>query len=234
MRIKRQLNFGDIFLTWEVIELVNPKKYRYLCRCTECGIEKEFIKYNLLKGSYSPCKKCGHKKIKNIPLIKKHWNCELNGVLFDNPENFSLTQSYWFLCAEGHNFKCSIKDFSLNRCTSCKEHPPIHPTKIKTKEFIFRYFKAITSVSEIGDFTLMIPEFNLVIHLEEDDRYRNHRNYFSGEAAMLKDIDYVKNLELTCKDDGIEFKKLHIGKNFKNNIDTFRSLMVELNQQLCC
>lgn len=231
MRIKKPFNIGDIFLSWKVIDLVNPKKYRYLCRCTECGQEKEFIKYNLLKGSYAPCKRCGHKKIKNIPLIKKHWNSELNEVIFNNPEHFSLTQSYWFICDKGHNFKSSIKDFRLNRCLGCIENPPNHPSKVQAKEYATQYFRSVGNVKELDHYMLLIEAFNTVIALVEDDRYVNYRNYFSSEEEMLNEISIVKRMEQAIKVQGFDFIQVKLGSNLKNNVDIFKELMIQLVQR---
>ena len=227
MRIKRKLNIGDTFLTWKVEKLVNPKKYRYLCRCTECGQEKEFIKYNLLKECYAPCKKCGYKKIKNIPLIKKHWNSELNGTTFSNPEEFSLTQSYWFICEKGHNFKSNIKDFKLERCLGCIEAPPNHPSKIQAKQYALQYFKSTGSVRELNYNMLLIETFNVVLTLVEDDRYTSYRNYFCNEEEMLREISNTKRIEQDLRASGYEVVSVKTKKNLKENVDTFKKLMLQ-------
>ena len=116
---KKQFNIGDKFLSWEVISCEDPKKYRYLCRCS-CGSEKVFNKYNLLRGSYAPCKNCDSAKLSNVAYLRRYWNSELNGVTFTRPQDFSLTQSYWFMCDNKHNIKSTIKDFSVERCLGCK------------------------------------------------------------------------------------------------------------------
>lgn len=228
MKKNRQLNIGDIFLSWEVIELINPKKYRYRCRCTECGIEKEFIKYNLLKGSYAPCKKCGYKKIKNISLIKDHWNSELNGAIFDNPQNFSLTQSYWFICDKGHNFKSSIKDFNTSRCLGCIQTLPHASYKLQAKEFALQYFKILGTIYEVDDYSLMIPDYKVLLNLIEEDRFTNYRNYFETEEAMINDINKLTELEQSCKINDIKFIQIKLKKDFKNNVDTFENTMLSL------
>lgn len=232
MRKKKSISIGEVFLSWEVIELVNPKKYRYKVRCTECGKEREFIKYNLLKGSYAPCKTCGHKKITNITLIKRHWNYELNGMIFDNPENFSLTQSYWFICNEGHNFKSSIKDFNLDRCLGCHENPPNHPSKVQAKEYAIQYFKTVTRVDEPQPFLLYLELFRTFIYLVEDDRFATYSNYFKSEAEMLEEIKFIKQLNYATSKDGLGFIKVEIARNLKDNVDKFKELMVELIHQV--
>ena len=228
MRNKKIVNIGDIFLSWRVIELINPKKYRYKCKCTECGIEREFVKYNLLKGSYAPCKKCGHKKLANIPLIKKHWNCELNGAIFDNPENFSLTQSYWFVCDNGHNFKSSIKDFRLDRCIACTEYPPNHPSKTEAKEFALQYFRTVSSVKELEHYLIYISEFNVVLHLHESDRYSLSRTYFKSENEIIAELDLINNTKSKLQKVDIGFIQVPLSKNLKDNVDTFKQLMIQL------
>ena len=232
MRIKKILNIGDTFLTWEVKELINPKKYRYKCVCTDCGQSKEFIKYNLLKGSYAPCKKCGHKKIRNIPSIQKHWNSELNGTIFTSPEHFSLTQSYWFICNKGHNFKSNIKDFTPNKCLGCLEVPPNHPSKVQAKEYALQYFKVLGRVIECEPFLLYIKEYNTAIYIVEEDRYTSYRNYFDSEIAMLNEFDRVTNLERELTKKGTNFIIQKVGKNLKNNVDRFKELMIRLVHEL--
>ncbi|MCI9070227.1 MAG: hypothetical protein HFJ13_12025 [Clostridium sp.] len=232
MKEKKQLNIGDMFLTWEVVELVNPKKYRYKCRCCECGREKEFIKYNLLKGSYAPCKKCGYKKIKNTTSIKKHWNSELNGAIFDNPQNFSLTQSYWFICNKGHNFKSSIKDFNTNKCLGCIKASPHATYKLQAKEFALQYFKVLGNIYEIDNYSLMLSEYNLILNLIEEDRFNNYRNYFETDEEMIKDINKLNELEQYCKNNNIKFIQIKLEKSFKNNVDKLESLMLSLIHNL--
>lgn len=228
MRIKRVLNIGDKFLTWEVIRLVNPKKYRYLCKCKVCGVEREFIKYNLLRGSYAPCKKCGHKEIGNVATIKKHWNYELNGVIFDKPENFKLTQSYWFKCNKGHNFKSSIKDFSLSRCLSCNEQPPNHPSKYQIKEYIIQFLSKITRIKEHDNFNIELIDFKTIIHLVEVDRYSSYRNYFDSDSSMVDEITKVKSIENNFKSLGYNYLEFKVEKKLKTNVDNFIFFMVDL------
>lgn len=228
MRSKRVLNIGQTFLSWKVIELVNPKKYRYKVRCIECGKEREFIKYNLLKGSYAPCKTCAHKKIKNTSLIRRHWNCELNESVFDKPERFSLTQSYWFICNNGHNFKSSIKDFDLERCLGCKEHPPNHPSKTQAKEYAIQYFKTITKVEEPKQFLLYLESFKTFIYIVEEDRFTSYSNYFNSEFEMLGELDYINHLSNAASQKGLDFIKIEVSKNFKKNVDIFKGLMLQL------
>lgn len=231
MNKKNTIEIGDMFLSWKVVCVSNSKKYRYKVRCIECGKEREFIKYNLLKGSYAPCKGCGHKKLKNIPLIKKHWNCELNGTIFDNPENFSLTQSYWFVCNQGHNFKSSIKDFKLERCLGCHENPPNLPSKVLAKEYIIRYFKGITEVLEPQPFLLYLRGLKVFIFLSESDRFLNYSNYFKTDTEMLDELEHINNLKQIAAKDNVRFIKFDTDKSFKKNVDRFKDLVIELTQE---
>jgi len=228
VRNKKIINIGETFLSWEVIGLANPKKYRYKVKCTECSVEREFIKYNLLKGSYAPCKTCGYKKVKNIPLIKRHWNCELNGIIFDKPENFSLTQSYWFICNKGHNFKSNIKDFELNRCLGCYENPPNHPSKVQAREYALQYFKTVTTVNEPHQFLLYLESFKTFLYLVEEDRFTTYSNYFKSETEMAEEIKFIKQLDYMTSKDGLNFVQVSVAKNLKDNVDKFKELMVKL------
>lgn len=230
-KIKKSVKIGDTFMTWRVSKRISGKKYRYKCKCTECGQEKEFIKYNLINGNYAPCKKCGHKKLQNVSLIKKHWNSELNGVIFTHPENFSLTQSYWFICNKGHNFKSSIKDFKLERCLGCNEHPPNDPSKTQFMEFMMQYFGSFTKVQEYENYFILVPELEVVFHLHEYDRYTSYRNYFHNEVEMLNELDKMKQEEYRFKNLGFQPVTIKVQRDLKNNIDNLQEIMLELTQQ---
>lgn len=183
-----------------------------------------------MNGKYAPCKKCGHKKISNVPLIRKHWNCELNGKVFLDPAQFNLTQSYWFICNKGHNFKSSIKDFDLCKCRGCIEHPPNHPSKTQTMEFLHQYFDSFTDVIEYEGFILAVPLLKVAIHLHENDRYKSHRNYFNNEEEMLNEVLEIKAFEKDLRMLGFDFTTFEVEKNFKDNVDKLRNLMVTLVQ----
>lgn len=230
MRVKKIVNIGDIFLSWKVTELVNPKKYRYKCRCTECGIEKEFVKYNLLKGTYAPCRVCGHKKLTNIPLLKKHWNTELNEAIFDNSGNLSLTKSYWFICNKGHNFKSSIKDFKLERCLGCIENPPNHPSKIEAKEYAVQLFSNISLAYPLDNFLIYLYDLNTFLYLIESDRFERYSNYFSSEKEMIEELEYTSYIRSKIESGGHRFVRVDLEKDLKKNVDIFKEVMILLTQ----
>lgn len=226
-KTSKQFNIGDKFLSWEVVECVEPKKYRFLCRCS-CGNERVFYKYNLLKGSYAPCKSCGYSKLANTSAIKKHWNCELNGALFTKPHDFSLTQSYWFICDKGHNFKSSIKDFKLDRCLGCKNKTSEDSSKTQTIEFALQLFSSFCNDIVNDDNFLFVSDLNLAISFNEIDRFDSYRNYFDSEEALIKEITTLKTLENKAKEKGYNYVDFKVEKSLDKNVDTLKQLMVSL------
>lgn len=225
---KKQFNIGDTFLSWEVIEPVPNKKYRYLCRCTECGKEKEFGKYNLLNGRYAPCKSCGYSRLGNIPLIKKHWNSELNECIFTKPQDFDLTKSYWFMCENGHNFRSTIKDFSLNKCLSCQHKLKEDTPRLTIMQFAQKLLKEIYGCDIIVErYFVEIPNKKIVFYLVEADRFNTYRNYYKEEAQMLTDIVYLKTSQNTHKLHGYSIYSLNVGEDFEKNVDSLCDLMLQ-------
>lgn len=227
-RSTKKFNIGDIFLTWEVKSEVQGKRYRYHCECVQCGNRREFIKYNLLRGSYAPCRQCKSIKAINTQLISKHWNCELNEEVFDIDKEYNLTRSYWFICNNGHNFKSSIKDFKLSRCRGCIEHPPNHPSKVQAFEYAKQYFKTVTSVDDCGQFLLRLHDFDTTLFFHEENRYTNYRNYFSSENEMLEEFTNVKTNENKSKSSGSKFIYVPTQINFKINVDKITQIMLQL------
>lgn len=228
-KTSKNFKIGDTFLTWIVEECVNPKKYRYRCRCSECNVEREFIKYNLLRGSYAPCKKCGHTKVKDLHIIRKHFNCELNGSVFTDPKDFSLTQSYWFVCNKKHNFKSSIKDFTLDRCLSCQTPLRNAPAKVEAYEYALQYFKSIfNSVIELDKHTIILQDISVAVSIVENDRYTNHRTYFGGEGELLEEVMYFKDLKSKLISQGFKYETFQTENNLKNNVDNLKQLVIRL------
>lgn len=235
-KTKKDFKIGDSFLSWVVIELQDAKKYKYLCRCSECGEERSFNKYNLLRGSYAPCRKCAHLKIKNISLIKKHWNCELNRAIFTKPQDFSLTHSYWFICDKGHNFKSSIKDFSLDRCLSCKNQLKNSTSRTQITEFALEYFNSVFDNvflhEELSMITIEHDDIMIDIVFNEVDRFTSYRNYYNNEEELINDLTSLKKLEMTSKEQGYQFHLFEVESNFKINVDKLKDLMIQLVQRL--
>lgn len=117
---KTDVAIGDKFGTWTVIKASSDdnKKYNYnyLCRC-DCGAEKEFSKYNLLRGKQAVCKKCletTSDKEKYNQFLKMISN---KGIVSET-ENIDANVEYLLKCDVGHGFKSSLKKF--NGCPVCK------------------------------------------------------------------------------------------------------------------
>lgn len=120
MKEKRVINIGQVFTTWKVLSI--GKDYKCECECIKCGQKKVISKYMLLNNTYGLCKQCGLESVleANIDVILQYWNNDLNEVydvkeIIKNP-----TKTYWFTCANGHNFKKSLRDFTPESCPKCK------------------------------------------------------------------------------------------------------------------
>lgn len=230
----KSFSIGDCFLTWQVIGPDESKKYKYICKCTECGAERSFNKYNLLRGSFAPCKKCAHIKLKNINLIKKHWNCELNKAIFTKPQDFNLAKSYWFICQNGHNFKSSIKDFSFERCMSCKNEIKNNSSKVQAVQFALEYFTSIFPQVIINEELNLITilnnncDFVADIIFNEEDYFSNYRNYFKNEEEYLKAFTDFKCAESASLAKGHEFIHFQVKNNLKDNVDNLKTLVLQL------
>lgn len=227
MESKKSFNIGDMFMSWKVIAPVPNKKYRYLCRCIECKSEKEFLKYNLLNGMYSHCKKCAPNFIKNIPEIRKHWNTELNGVVFTKPQDFDLSKSYWFLCSSGHNYKSSIKYFSETECPQCSEK--VFDSNIK--DLTFEYFKLLLKsmynpVTILEYYTIVVPATNKVYRLLESNRYSDHFLYFKNQSEAIKELDHISKSNKQLKDEGYEIIQIFVEDKILKNVDTIEKIML--------
>ena len=230
MYLKKNFKVGDVFTTWEVVKCIDSKSYKYLCVCNKCGAEKSFIKYNLLKGSYSLCKSCAPNSIKNINLIRFHWNTELNGISFTKPQDFNLERPYWFICDKFHNFKSSIKDFSLSRCRSCKEKELDSKNKIMIYTIAVKVLKAMFDIVEDDDCWILIPDLNFALHLIEKDKFSNFRKYFTSERAMLEYLKDNKNRATSYEKQGYTIKEFCLENDFKKDIDNFKKSVLYFNQ----
>lgn len=117
---KTNVAIGDKFGTWTVIKASSDtsKKYNYnyICRC-DCGAEKEFSKYNLLRDKQAVCKKCLDKttdKEKYNEFLKMISNKGIISITND----IDVDVEYLLKCDKGHSFKSTFKKF--NGCPVCK------------------------------------------------------------------------------------------------------------------
>ena len=224
---KKQFNIGDKFLSWEVISCEDPKKYRYLCRCS-CGSEKVFNKYNLLRGSYAPCKNCDSAKLSNVAYLRRYWNSELNGVTFTRTQDFSLTQSYWFMCDNKHNIKSTIKDFSVERCLGCKTNIKSSFYREQAYEYALQLFRSIFDNVYIESYSIVIGDLKVAIIAIEKDRFDSYRNYYNNEAEFIRDATKLQMLKQFYKSNGYTIFDIKLENNLEKNVDIFRNLMVQL------
>ena len=232
MRKNKDDFIGRKFLCWEVIKENNDKKYYYTCKC-ECGNKKQFYKYNLLKGSFSLCPTCGNANIKNISIIRKHWNIELNGCLFSNINHFDINKSYWFICNNNHNFKSSIKDFTLSRCLSCKNENNEHSSLTTCFEFSLQLFrKFFKDIVACDNNIAYISSKNLAICFHEENRFSNFRQYYKNELEYLTHMEHIKIVENNFLYDGKEFKYFSVSKNFLENVENLEKLVLKLSKDI--
>ncbi|GAA0071685.1 hypothetical protein UT300003_32100 [Clostridium sardiniense] len=228
--MKKDFNIGDKFSSWKVVECADPKKYRYLCRCIGCGTEKTFIKYHLLNGSYSICKSCAPATIKNINKIRYHWNVELNGTPFTKPQDFDLNRPYWFVCNNFHNFRCSIKDFSVSHCLGCKGKERDSNNKLMVYTVATRVLGAMTDIEEHEDFWIVSRALKFALHITEGDKFSNFRKYFSSENEMFTYLNQSKATADKFSEEGLLVKKLQLENNFEKDIDNFKQSVLYFSQ----
>ncbi|EOU2097113.1 hypothetical protein C0L75_03070 [Clostridium perfringens] len=228
-RSRKNFNIGDTFLTWKVIKCVDSKKYRFLCRCS-CGNEKVFYKYNLLRNSFSCCKECNNFTPPNLSILKNFWNYELNGSLTSKIQNVNFNQPYWFICEKGHNFKSSIKDFSLSKCKSCSCNLKSDKFRIEMMEYAFSFLSEIIPkqhLEKTNDLIYIHP-LKLTLSFLESDRFTTYRNYYSNEKEFLDHCTLLKKLELESYQKAYKFTTLEVKENFKSNVDTITNLVLSL------
>lgn len=221
---------GKIFSSWKVIELVDKKTYRYKCQCIHCGTEREFIKYNLLKGKYKCCSKDCIQQTINLKTIKDHWSCELNGFMLNSLSQINLSKKYWFICNNNHNFKCRISDFSLEKCLGCKTN---NKSESNVDSFV-RLFK--NSLDELGinynepmQNVLRIDSRAMFVHIREADRYKTIKKYFDNEKKYLHELQKLDIIREEQRTLNFEFKEIHV---YSKKIDTLMNLRKELDISL--
>lgn len=221
---KYKFEIGDMFSSWKVIKCVDKKKYRYLCKC-ECDKEKVFYKYNLLKGKYAPCKNCAHLGEYNLKEIKISWNNELNGCNFKETlvNNNSM---FWFKCKKGHNFKSTIKDFSYNKCLSCKKTLDKDFIKEQVLEYLYKLSALIFNSVESEMGWVIINDIKLAIYIEEKDRRSNFKKYVSSESDLLKEVHILKEKTKEFKEKGYEVEVIKIENNFVRSVDKIQEKMI--------
>ena len=168
--VKRLVNIGDRFGTWEVIGLEeNDKKYNYnyICKC-DCGNVRMIRKDKLVNFLFPKCDKCLSNGTidRKWDLIKSRWNSTINGALVHS--NLELKKHYAWNCPEGHVYMDSI--FMLEEeCPKCRELK-LGSLKIERNKVMFDsiidYLEHVCSKVWDDDFEIKIDEDALVIWLE--------------------------------------------------------------------
>lgn len=224
----KDINIGESFSTWKVISIVDPKKYKYLCRCS-CGNEKVFNKYVLRKGLYGLCKSCNPSVTRNLNKIKIHWNSELNKTPFTKPQDFNVSKQYWFICENNHNFKSNLRDFSLDKCCSCRD-------KVKSSNEKIVFFKALTELFlELGieiiidEYNIKIPNLKALIVITDEDRDSSFKKYYKNELEYLKALEKQDSMVEQSIKESYTIFKIFIVDDYKKNIDTLGKLMLKLS-----
>lgn len=224
----KKFDIGQVFLGWEVVEEADHINYRYKCRCVSCGKVKIFNKYTLTRGRFSPCKDCGHKFI-NVDLIRKHWNTELNGKVFDDPEKFNIDRKYWFICDNNHSFKSALKNFSLDNCEHCNYEIKEGRVREENFEITQIYFKKLfDGVETIKPNILVIEDVKLLIIVNENDRHTNYKNYYKDESSFLDEFMNEKDIELLYKAKGFKIKRLWVDEKLENTLVSIENIVKEI------
>lgn len=238
-RLKQPFNIGDKFLTWIVQERIEPKnKYRYKCVCEVCGATKEFNKYSLLKGKYTPCRACVSQYMSIDKDMKRLWNCTLNGFVLNSIRDISITKKYWFLCEHGHNYKASYKNFKATTCPVCSNNQSTHPCRIEAYEIAYKFFSKIYGSKEVtkeDNFILVIEPLELAIAFYEEDRYTSYSKYYKNETEFINDATLLKQTESGFKKLGFKFNHCKVPKSFKKSVDDISSIVLQcVYQQTSC
>lgn len=228
-KVVKNIEIGEKFTTWEVIALADPKKYRYLCRCS-CGNEKEFYKYVLRRNIYGLCKSCNPAIVKNLNKIKTHWNSELNKTPFTKAQDFNVSKRYWFICKNNHNFKSTLRDFSLDHCCSCRDKVKGSNDKEIFFEAALTLFKELFEVIEVIDYNIKIPQLKALITFTDEDRDKAFKNYYKNEIEYLKALEKQETIIESFKTKGYNTYEIFIVNNYNKNIDTVSNLMLKLTK----
>lgn len=224
------VSVGSRVDTWEVLEIYDKKTKTRLvkmcrCKCYICGAEKNLEYHVLRKHKSTVCNRCYNSLVED--QIKKYWNEELNKKPFNL--NLSSVRSYWFNCPNGHIFKSSIRDFSLDKCSFCQS---------KTKErladayllFLKKYFDSFMPKS---NFVLSkglvnyiyLKKFKSYIIIEEGDFKQNFKSYLGSENKFL---DYQQELMSLRNSAQLENKQIYYLKlnNLSSvNLNRFENIL---------
>lgn len=233
--MSKSFDIGDMFLSWKVIERVEPmNKYRYKCSCAGCGEEKIFSKYNLLLGKYAPCRTCARGYIKLTNNMKENWNSELNGFPIDRLEFLSPSKSYWFLCSNGHNYKSSIKAFNSSKCSSCSNgSSSSNNMNSVAYELLFEtmlHLYAASTIKKYKDNVIIVESLGTALILNESDRFTSYRNYYSCEKEYLVAVEEYKALEMELRNQGYKIVPVGTKKTLAENVDNTKEIVLQLLQ----
>lgn len=229
MRRIENLKIGELFGTWKVVSLIDSKKHLYKCKCVDCGNEKEYNKYILRYNKYGLCKACNPKIVRNLSKIKIHWNSELNKTPFTKVQDFNPGKRYWFICNNNHNFKSTLKDFSLKNCCSCRDKL----SGSQDKDLFFASTKSLCSDLfdhiETFDYNIKIPSIKALIVFSDEDKDSAFKKYYKSEIDYLKAVEKQENIITSFEQEGYTVYEIFIVNNYQKNIDTISRLMVKLN-----
>lgn len=224
------VSVGSRVDTWEVLEIYDKKtKTRFVkmcrCRCFICGKEKNLEYHVLRKHKSTVCSKCYNSLI--AEQIKKYWNEELNKKPFNL--NLNSVKSYWFNCPNGHIFKSSIRDFSLDNCVFCKSKKK---ERLSDEYLLFmgKYFKFFISQSE---FVLSkglvnyvyLKKFKSYIIIEESDLKQNFKSYLGSENKFLDYLQELRNLQHSAKLEDKQIFYLKLNNLTSINLSRFESIL---------
>lgn len=131
---KREINIGDVFGDWTIIDLNCKSKHgaRYVkCRC-KCGIEKEVILSGLLHGKTTCCKSCS--KRKQTKVLKKGDKFK-SWTVVEGPIYMNSTAYYKVRCECGtETYKLPVELLYTNRdfcCEKCAHKRSMYNITIK-------------------------------------------------------------------------------------------------------
>lgn len=241
------ISIGDTFHTWKVIKKDDKEKYcyNYICQCIGCGDKKIISKYKLLNNSYAICKKCGVKNVleKNWDLIKKYWNSDLNPIVDIDEILKNPTNLYWFTCPNGHNFKKTIRDFSISKCPSCRKSQErlkqdnalltlYNNERIALSILNEIYSSMFNEVIKLSNTDLLIKDINLIVSVQGLNHMQYNKLYHNNESEFLSIVESDRAKAAKYKDEGFKYKIFTITKNFAEDIDKIKKFVLEFSQEI--
>lgn len=165
------------------------------------------------------------------PHLLEYWNYRKNKEKPNEVYIDTSKKKYWFTCTEGHEFQLTIKEVLSGKwCVYCSDNFSENRMTIICNELMEAIFDNVSVASE-GNIVL-IEDLHLAIALYSEHHFRFSRSFYQKESQFTNQL--MKDLQVKKKYNrlGYEFKIVEISKNFDENVDKFKKLLIEYTQKL--